>query len=158
MKTNGRNKVRLTNNDAVDGYPSWSPGGSQIAFSSDRDGNWEIYVMDADGANQTRVTNTPYNEWRAVWSPDGSKFVISTDHADGVYLINLDGSDLKRLSDMPSINASWTADGTGILFNSDQSGNHEIYLLEILSDMQPGSLIRLTNNSVYDGHPVWIEK
>ena len=43
----------------TDFYPSFSPDGSKIAFSSDRDGNYEIYVMNADGSNQTRLTNNP---------------------------------------------------------------------------------------------------
>jgi len=46
MNTDGTNPTRLTNNDAEDEYPSWSPDGTKIAFTSDRDGNYEIYVMD----------------------------------------------------------------------------------------------------------------
>ena len=42
---------------------------SRIAFVSDRDGNWEIYVMDADGSNQQRLTDNPDWDWGASWSP-----------------------------------------------------------------------------------------
>ena len=43
---------------------------AQIAFSSNRDGNWEIYVMDVDGGNQQRLTENPNNDWYPSWSPD----------------------------------------------------------------------------------------
>ncbi len=59
MNVDGSGQVRLTNNPAWDGDPTWSPDGSQIAFQSFRDGNWEIYVMNADGSGQTNVTNHP---------------------------------------------------------------------------------------------------
>ena len=56
--------TNLTNNLAADGGPQgWSPDGSRIAFTSARDGNFEIYVMDADGSNPTRLTNSPATDW-----------------------------------------------------------------------------------------------
>ena len=51
--------IKLTNHPARDGRPNWSPDGQQIAFTSDRDGNWEIYVMNADGTNPINLTNHP---------------------------------------------------------------------------------------------------
>ena len=48
---------RPTTDAAKDSRPAWSPDGMQIAFSSDRDGNWEIYVMNTDGSDQTRLTS-----------------------------------------------------------------------------------------------------
>ncbi len=48
------------------GGPTTAP---EIAFVSDRDGNGEIYVMDADGSNQTRLTNNPATDWTTSWSP-----------------------------------------------------------------------------------------
>ncbi len=59
MDADGSNQSNLTNNPAEDTWTAWSPYGKNIAFSSDRDGNDEIYVMDADGSNQTRLTNQP---------------------------------------------------------------------------------------------------
>ena len=48
----------------------------RIAFSSDRNGDAEIYVMDADGSNQTRLTNIPNYDSRPSWSPDGSRIAF----------------------------------------------------------------------------------
>jgi Tol biopolymer transport system component len=51
--------TRLTKNKVWDAVPSWSPNGSEIAFERERDGNFDIYVMNADGSGQTRVTREP---------------------------------------------------------------------------------------------------
>ena len=58
------NPINLTNHPAEDSNPSWSPDGTRIAFDSDRDGNLEIYVMEADGANPINLTNNPaWGQW-----------------------------------------------------------------------------------------------
>ena len=56
----------------------WSPDGSKIAFVSDRDGNDEIYVMNADGSNQTRLTNNTVTDISPVWSPEDSSISRKT--------------------------------------------------------------------------------
>ena len=62
MNADGTNAVRLTNAAGADTSPAWSPDGSQIYFVSNRDGNAEVYVMDANGGNPSRVTNTAASE------------------------------------------------------------------------------------------------
>lgn len=161
MNEDGSDKTRLTNNPAIDGYPNWSPDGSKIAFVTDRDGNWEIYVMESDGTNQTRITNNSSNEWLTVWSPQGDRFVFVSDR-DGnneIYIMNADGSGQTRMTNntCSDMEPSWSPSGKYITFNSNRSGNHEIYIMEILPGPKPGKITRLTDNSVEDDHPVWIE-
>ena len=69
MNSDGLNQTRLTDNDSSDAWLAWSPDGRQIAFTSGRDGNEEIYVMSPDGSNQTNLTNNPADESYPDWSP-----------------------------------------------------------------------------------------
>ena len=75
--------------------PSWSPDSKHIAFTSNRDGNLEIYVMDVDGGNQQRLTNSGdvhIHNWEPSWSPDGRRIAF-TSNRDGnskIYVMNAD--------------------------------------------------------------------
>ena len=80
---NGDNLVRLTANEADDFCPAWSPDGGRIAFHSNRDGNFEIYVMDTadvdgdgNGDNLVRLTTIETNDAVPEWSPDGSSIAF----------------------------------------------------------------------------------
>lgn len=57
MDSSGKGQRNLSSNPAWDYQPTWSPDGSRIAFTSGRDGNWEIYEMNADGTHQTRLAD-----------------------------------------------------------------------------------------------------
>jgi len=100
--------------------PAWSPNGTKIAFQSSRDGNPEIYVMNADGSNSTRLTENRANDEFPVWSPDGSKiaFISNRDGQQDIYIMNADGSNVTRLTDnsIREISLSWSPDGTKIAF------------------------------------------
>ena len=105
--------------------PSWSPDGSQIAFDSDRDGNWEIYVMDADGSNPTNLTNNAADDQRPAWSPDGSKIAFHSNrdgNLDEIYVMDADGSNPIRLTNNTDNDhcPSWSPDGSKIAFRSFQ--------------------------------------
>jgi Tol biopolymer transport system component len=61
--------LQLTDNTSSDYYPVWSPDGKQIAFVSTRDGNREIYLMQANGSEQVNLTNNPANDFSPSWQP-----------------------------------------------------------------------------------------
>ena len=76
------------------------PDQGRIAFSSYRDGNLEIYVMNTDGSDQTNLTNNDAADWDPSWSPDGSHIAFSSER-DGnseIYVMTADGSDQTRFT------------------------------------------------------------
>ncbi|MEZ5098917.1 MAG: protein kinase [Thermoleophilia bacterium] len=90
----------LTDNDALDDFASFSPDGTQIAFTTNRDGNFEVYVMGSDGSDQTRLTDDEAEDARPAWYPDGSRIAFQSTR-DGnyeLYAARPDGSDLLRLT------------------------------------------------------------
>ncbi len=67
---------------------------NNIAFESDRDGNWEIYVMASDGTSPTNQTSNSADDYSPAWSPDGSQIAFDSDR-DGnweIYVMAADGS------------------------------------------------------------------
>src|SRR5215211_9128701 len=136
----------------------------QIAFFSERDGNQEIYVMNAgNGSNQTRLTSVNANDSEPRWSPDRTKIAFESDR-DGnanIYVMNADGSGLTRLTDnvADDSNPRWSPDGTKIAFNSNRDSteqenfrNHEIY---VMNAADGSNLTRLTNITTWDSLPRW---
>lgn len=76
-------------------------GGSEIAFFSNRDGNFEIYVMKSDGTSQRNLTNNPARDAGPAWSPDGRKIVFYSNRdgeGEEIYLMNSDGANPVRLT------------------------------------------------------------
>ena len=69
MNPDGSDVTRLTDSAGVNKNPTWSADGDRIAFQSDRDGNLEIYAIDADGSHLARVTDDPAVDADPVWSP-----------------------------------------------------------------------------------------
>ena len=132
--------------DAVEG---------RIAFHSQRDGNWEIYVMNADGSDITRLTTQNEIDAHPAWSPDGEQIAFTSRRSgDGdVYVMNADGSDPTRITLHRDSDGgpAWSPDGQQILFDTDRDGNNEIYVMNA-----DGTRVkRLTNHPDDDGFPTF---
>ena len=96
-------------------FPQWSPKGNVIMFTSDRDGDFELYTIRPDGTDIRRLTNMPGNDAHSVWSDDGEWIVFSSARMgfkdemalyDGVpqpygeiFAMRADGSDVRQLTD-----------------------------------------------------------
>ena len=163
MDAGGSNVRRLTNNLTDDVNPTWSPDGSKLLFESERDGNREIYVMDADGGNQIRLTRDNAVDSTASWSPDGRLIAFASNRDTGVpynpynmdiYLMNADGSNVKRIVDDPEydVGPQWSPDGRRILFMTGRNGNFDVYVMNADGTEQKNLT---ADHAGSDGSPVW---
>ena len=128
----------------------------RIAFISNRDGNWEIYAMNADGSDVVRLTDNSADDGCQSWSSDGRRiaFESTRDGYYAIYAMNADGSNRTRLTNNPSAGdgcPSWSPDGRRIAFQSDRDGNQEIYAMNADGSNQR----RLTSNDARDRDPAW---
>ena len=142
MAADGSNQVRLTDNDAEDVEPTWSPDGTQIAFTSSRAGNPDIYVVAADGSDERQLTTDPAPDEGPAWSPDGSR-ILFTSYRDGadplmlgsgnaeVFTVRPDGSGPTNLTNDPDWDGypAWSPDGRQIAFSINDGVEFDLYVM-----------------------------
>jgi Tol biopolymer transport system component len=127
INVDGTGLTNLTHNSThQDWRPAWSPDGTRIPFQSNRDGNNEIYVMNADGSNPVRLTFDNHPDQEPDWSPDGNKIVFDSNR-DGnleIWVMNADGTDEMQLTNtegcVRNLDPAWSPDGRKIAFDSDR--------------------------------------
>ncbi|MGD0707723.1 MAG: DPP IV N-terminal domain-containing protein [Anaerolineaceae bacterium] len=133
MNADGSDQRQLTHNPATDFYPSLSPDGKTILFSSNRNGHFEIYSMNVDGSNQTRLTNNIGNLYAPAFSPDGSQIVFTNegDHYQHIWSMNRDGKNPHPLTegDNNNIDPTWAPNGQAIAFVSDRNGFNQLFIM-----------------------------
>jgi Tol biopolymer transport system component len=153
MKVDGSGLVQLTDTPEINSSPDWSPDGNKIAFESQRDGQREIYVMNADGSDPTRLTFTD-NNYGPKWSPDGKKIVFSS--SDGLWSVKSDGTNLTQVTVNAGpfifdVHPHWSPDGRRILFDTKRSGNGDLYTVK----PDGTNMKQLTTNAADDLNPAW---
>jgi Tol biopolymer transport system component len=113
--------------------PAWSPDGRQIAFSSKREGSFDLYAMEADGTATRRLSATPADDHDPSWSPDGRRIVFSRGTPGDLYVMDADGSSVRRLVATPAHDAqpAWSPDGRWIVFTRRAPGTsiRELWLV-----------------------------
>ena len=148
--------VRITNVAGDDRSSAWSPDGARLVFDSTRDGNTELYVVDADGSNPVRLTDEAGEDWAASWSPDGRTIAFTSDRSGlaQIWAIAPDGSGATQLTDDPigALWPSWSPDGSRITYTGWETGRQQVWSMAADgSDRRNLSRSEATIDSVWDG-------
>jgi TolB protein len=153
--------TKFENHDIVD--PSWSPDGNQIVYSSNADGNYELFTLKVGNESATRLTRTswPVQNVDPAWSPSGKAIAFSrsglslTSAAAGLFQIRLDGTAASRLTRTANgdgdVSPAYSPDGRQIAFSSDRTGNDDVYIL----DLAGFTLTNLTTTKDRDVEPTF---
>jgi Tol biopolymer transport system component len=162
----GSDPRRLTNNPATDQFPAVSPNGKEIAFTSDRTGTSQIYVMDAsddngdgNGDNLRAVTSSLGSKSGVAWSPDGKTLAFARDSGFpgpqnlDIYVIPADGSEPARNLTPGSAKSEtqprFSPDGTKIAFVTTRDGNLKSYTMNV----DGSGPQQITSSTANDSHP-----
>ncbi len=152
--------IPLTRNTDEDNQPAWSADGRQIAFVSNHQGQYTIYVIDAEGHGFHRLTDSPFNNFSPTWSPDDRSIAYVTARQEfaqqisEVLLTDL-GSGLTRRVTIPypkAMSPTWSPDSRHLAFTSGRnSSNRIIYSV----DTQTGDVNPLIANHNVQQNPTW---
>lgn len=151
--------TRLTADTWDDITPALSPDGNRLAFSSRRNGYWDLYLLDLGGGGILRLTDTPDYDSAPSWSPDGALIAYES-YLNG----NLDillrsvtdpGQAPLQLTQNPASDTSpaWSPLGRQIAFISNRSGEPEVWIADL---DHAGTSIDVSNNPrAVEAHPAW---
>jgi TolB protein len=133
----GKNRIRITSDPAIDAHPAWSPDSRRLVFATSRWGDFEIALVDADGRNLVRLTSSPRLDEYPVFSPDGKRiaFVSNRDGNYEIYVLNLGDPGAVLTSAVnatmhPALDShpAWTPDGN-LTFVSNRDDGFDLYVM-----------------------------
>jgi len=134
MNRDGSGVRRLTNNPAIDSTPTWSPTGDQIAFTSDRSGSPQIWVVGSDGLGLRRLSFET-NADRATWSPapyNEIAFAARTGPGYDIKVLTLATGETKQITfgDGSNESPAWAPNGRHLAFTSTRAGREQIFTVD----------------------------
>ena len=133
----GFNQRRITVGRQLNVSPTWSPDARSVAYTSWRTGFPDIFISriyEGTMSNPAKGTANAHNSL-PMFSPDGTRlaFMSNRDGNNEIYIVNVDGTGLRRLTNHPAIDATptWSPTGTQIAFTSDRGGTPSIYIVGV---------------------------
>jgi len=153
--------TRLTYGEWDDISPAFSPDRTQVAFASNRAGQWDLYLLDLTSGGERRITNTPEYESSPAWSPDSQWLACERYEGENLEIAIISLSDSQQepinLSESPASDYSpaWAPDGRRLAFISNRGGDSDVWL----ADLDKTGEERYVNLSrtpyAAENHPVW---
>ena len=107
MDNKGKNIRKVVDHPENDYMPDWSPDGTKLAFTSNRNGNQDIFTVDIDGKRVTQLTEASHNERKSRWSPDGTHIAFQLPVKTGkslnneIGIIDIEGKTVCRVTNNP---------------------------------------------------------
>src|SRR5216684_4351754 len=162
---NGGNIQRLTVNKARDAYPRYSPDGKWIAFSSDRNGNLDVFIIPAGGGTAKQLTSHSADDAVLGWTPDGRGVLFSSQRGEDfmavLYVVSVDGGMPWRAGPDMGIQASFSPDGKRIAYNPKgqvywRKYYRGAYQTDVwIEDVAAKKFTQLTDFDGLDSWPMW---
>lgn len=128
MNADGTGREQLTNFQATAFYPSLSPDGQTVYFSSKRSGGFEIYSIEINGDGLQRLTRDIGSLYAPELSPSG-ELILFTNHGNGLWVMKPDGDTPRALTNRDDIDPTWSPDGSMIAFASSRSGERQLFVM-----------------------------
>ena len=137
-------------------FPDWSRGSDGILFASDRDGDFELYLLPEGEGVPRQLTENTWNDWEPAWSPDGSYIVFTSDRDGDFEIYKMEpflGAPVQQLTftDVEDRGPRWSPDGSTIVFYSNRGLTNDIYLM----DASGGDQRPLVTTLGDDVDPTW---
>ncbi len=134
----------------ADHSQQFSPDGTKIVFVSERTGNYEIWLADADGKNQTQLTDSGASAGSPRFSPDG-KFIVYDEQAAGgsdIFIISVNGGAWRSLTENAGNNflPAWSVDGKWIFFVSNRAGDEQMWKIPASG----GEAVQITKQGAFE--------
>jgi tricorn protease len=162
---NGQNVQRLTVNRARDVYPRFSPDGKWIAFSSDRNGNLDVFIMPAGGGTAKQLTTHSADDTVLGWSADSKSVLFSSNRGEDfmpqLYLVSVDGGMPWKAGPDMGIQASYSPDGKRMAYNQKGQVYWRKYYRGAFStdvmvmDVAAKKFTQVTDFDGLDSWPMW---
>jgi len=145
--------MRLISKDAyTNEHPAISAVGQKLAFTSSRDGNQEIYVLDLKRKSETRLTRKQAADRYPAWSPDGHKIAFTSERAGAdntdIFIMNRDGTGVMQLTHNKAadLTPAWSPGGSKVAFVSNRDErNLEVYTI----NTDGSKLTMITDDEIY---------
>lgn len=161
----GKNVKRVTANKARDVYPRFSPDGKWIAFSSDRNGNFDVFIVASEGGNPRQLTFHSADDTVLGWSPDSREVLFASSRGDDfmakLYTVSTEGGMERNAGADMGVNACYSPDGKKLAINRKGqvywrkyyrgAMNTDITVMDIASK----KFIDLTDFDGVDSWPMW---